>query len=151
MLRRLSKEQRDADETDPSAGASPATQAERAATAEASRILEGPREPAPAFTHVAEFDRDNSDGRPGRPLGRTVHFKYVQTEHDPAPRVDGRAYLYFWPGGGTERAVIVLVRNGDEEGVSIVVSALTGRSEIVSGSVDFEEPGNADFGERESE
>jgi general secretion pathway protein H len=149
MLRRLSTDER---EQDPSAGASPATQAERAAQAEAQRILEGPREPSPSFTLVPEFNRGGPKGKPGRALGGTVKYKYVQTEHDMAPRVDGRAYLYFWPGGGTEKAVIVLTRlGGDEEGVSILVSGLTGRSEIVRGSVSLEEPGEADFGERESE
>jgi general secretion pathway protein H len=152
MLRRLNKEESATDETDPSAGASPANSAERAASAEAQRILEGPREPPPAFTPVAEFARDSKDGQSGRPLGRDVRFKYVHTEHDPGPRTDGRAYLYFWPGGGTEKAVIVLTRPGDDEGVSVVVSALSGRGEIVPGSVDFEEPGGGvDFGEREVE
>jgi general secretion pathway protein H len=149
MLRRLATDDR---EQDPSAGANPATQAERAAQADAARILEGPREPAPSFTPVKEFNRNGPKGKPGRALGGTVKYKYVQTEHDSAPRVDGRAYLYFWPGGGTEKAVITLTRlGGDEEGVSILVSGLTGRSEIVRGSVNLEEPGDADFGERESE
>jgi general secretion pathway protein H len=150
MLRRLNTEDAP-DEDDPSAGASPATQAEKAAAAEAARILEGPREPPPAFTPVKDFARDNSDGKLGRPLGRSVRFKYVQTEHDPAPRTDGRAYLYFWPGGSTERAVVVLVRDGDDEGVSVVVSALSGRAEIVNGSIELDDPGEVDFGEREAE
>lgn len=145
MLRRS-----DEDGEDPSAGASPATELERAAVQEASRILEGPHEPPPRFRPVESFGGDESEPTKGRPLGDGVSFISVQTEHDSVPREEGRAYLYFWPGGGTERAVIRLRRAGQEDGLSVVVNALTGRAQIVRGEVDFDNPGDdVDFGERE--
>jgi len=147
MLRRV-----DEDVDDPSAGASPATELEREAVADASRILEGPHEPPPQFRAVEDFGVDEEDPSKGRSLGEGVSFISVQTEHDAAPREEGRAYLYFWPGGGTERAVIRLRRQGQEDGLSIVVNALTGRAQIVRGEVDFDDPGDeVDFGEREAE
>jgi general secretion pathway protein H len=147
MLRRV-----DEDVEDPSAGASPATDLEREAVAEASRILEGPHEPPPQFRAVEGFGVDEEDSSKGRAFGEGVSFISVQTEHDSVPREEGRAYLYFWPGGGTERAVIRLRRQGQEEGLSIVVNALTGRAQIVRGEVDFEDPGDdVDFGEREAD
>lgn len=139
MLRRLGD-----DEGDPSAGAAAATDAERAATEEAQRVVDGPREPPPQFVAVEKGVFQ------GRELGRDIQFKYVQTEHDVDPRVEGRAYLYFWPGGGTEKAIIVLTRPGDDEGLSIVVSALTGRAQIVRGTLEYDEP-SVDFGEREAD
>jgi general secretion pathway protein H len=147
MLRRINE-----DGDDPAAGAAPATEAERAAVQEANRILEGPHEPPPTFTVVKEFALNSEDPSKGRPLGEGVSLESVQTEHDAVRREEGRAYLYFWPGGGTERAVIHLKRAGQEDGISIVVSALTGKAQLVRGEVDYEAPGEGvDFGEREVE
>lgn len=149
MLRRSGE---DSDVDDPSAGAAPATDIEREAVEEASRILEGPREPPPRFTALTEIGLTDNDLGKGRLLGEGVFFESVQTEHDTVPREEGRAYLYFWPGGGTERAVIRLNRTGKEEGVSIVVSALTGKAQIVRGEVDLDSPAEGvDFGERDVE
>ncbi len=146
MLRRVGED----DEEDATAGAEPATEAEREAREETERILEGPREPPPRFSPVASFDPGADDLSKGRPLGRGIEFVSVQTEHDTEPRIDGRAYLYFWPGGGTEKAVIQIRRHGETEGISIVVSALTGRANIVRGAVEYDEPDvDVDFGERE--
>lgn len=146
MLLRVSED----DEDDATAGTEPATEAEREAQEETERILEGPREPLPRFRPVASFNPGSDDLSLGRELGSGIRFVSVHTEHDAEARIEGRAYLYFWPGGGTERAVIQLSREGATEGISIVVSALTGRSQIVRGSVEFEEPGDdVDFGERE--
>lgn len=147
MLRRVDD---DAAE-DATAGAAPATEIEREAVAEASRIIEGPREPPPQFSPVAEFGLGEEPGQ-GRPLGQGVSFISVHTEHDSEPREEGRAYLYFWPGGGTERAVIRLMREGQEDGLSIVVSALTGKAQIVRGEVLLDEPSaGVDTGEREAD
>jgi general secretion pathway protein H len=148
MLRRMSDE----DSDDSSAGAEPATVAEKAAAEEAKEILDGPREAPPSFTPVEAFSGESEDPEGGRPLGRAIQFESVHTEHDHEPRTEGRAYLYFWPGGGTEKAVIKIRRDGETEGLSVVVSPLTGRAQIVRGAVDLDKPGNeVDFGEREEE
>lgn len=147
MLRKRSD-----DPEDTTAGAEPATEAERKLREDAAEFLEGPREPPPRFMPVEGFELDPEDDTPGRSLGQDVTLLSVRTEHDAVARTEGRAYLYFWPGGGTERAVIQLTRVGREEPLSVVVSALTGRAELVSHAVDFEEPSaDVDFGEREAE
>jgi general secretion pathway protein H len=147
MLRRMD----DAKDADPAAGAAAATEAEREAAAAAKRILDGPRESPPRFVATDVFNVKESGGRGPRSLEPEIRFKSVQTEHDPEPRTEGRAYLYFWPGGGTEKAVIVLTRPGQPDGSSIVVSALTGRASIVRGTVEYDRPGDVDFGEREAD
>ncbi len=121
-------------------GAEAATEAEKAAREEATRILEGPKAPRARFTAVKQFGFDGGDPEAGRSLGEGVKFKQVQTEHDEEPREKGRAYLYFWSGGGTERAVVQIVRQGDKEGLSVVVSPLTGRAKIERGAVKLEGP-----------
>jgi len=133
-------------------GAEAATEAERAARAEADRILEGPRAPRAQFSPVKQFGFDTDDPAEGRELGAGIRLRQVQTEHDGEPRVEGRAYLYFWPGGGTERAAIQLTRDGDDEGLTIVVSPLTGRARIERGRVDLPEPrSDGEYSEREEE
>lgn len=145
MLRTLADDAED----DLTGGAAAATESERLAAEEAKRILDGPREPPAPFSPVGALGVDPDAPAGGRALGGDVKFLSVYTEHDPSARTEGRAYLYFWPGGGTEKAVIILGRP-EAEPVSIVVSALTGRAKIVKGEVEFERPDiDADFGERE--
>ena len=129
-------------------GAEPATEAEQRARAEAERILEGPKAPRAQFTPVKQFGFDGDDAAGGRSLGAGIRYKLVQTAHDEEPRSEGRAYLYFWPGGGTERAVIQITRSGEPEGLSVVVSPLTGRAKIERGAVKLESSHNDDeFGQ----
>jgi general secretion pathway protein H len=66
----------------------------------------------------------------------------------------GRGYIYFWPGGLTERAYIQLKRaGGGEEALTVIVSPLTGRTKIEKGLVDLPEPRTdkeEDQGDREA-
>jgi general secretion pathway protein H len=68
-----------------------------------------------------------------------MRFARVQTEHDQEPVVDGQAFLYFWPGGQTERAVIQIAQIGDDDGMTVVVSPLTGRADIQRGFIELPE------------
>src|SRR4029077_20179696 len=72
------------------------------------------------------------------PLPRGIKFREIQTAHDDAPRTSGRAYLYFWPGGMTERASIQL-RLGDStddsDTLTLLVSPLTGKVTAKDGPV----------------
>ncbi len=122
---------------DASSGAEPATELERKAHAESDRILEGPHAPRPSFKAVAGFNAAEGDKGPGRSLGNGVQFISVQTEHDDDPRTSGRAYLYFFPGGTTERASVQLKRRGDDTGLTVTVSGLTGRAKIERGRVEL--------------
>jgi general secretion pathway protein H len=133
-----------------SAGADPATEAEKQSLAYADGIIKGPRAPRAKFTPIRLASGD-SDPTKGRELGKGVKFRLVQTEHDFKAKDKGRAYLYFWPGGGTERAVVQLERQGSEDVLSVVVNPLTARAHIERGKVDMDEPHHdEDFGEREA-
>jgi general secretion pathway protein H len=135
-------------------GADPATEAEQKARKDAERILEGPHAPRAHFSPVKQFGFDGDEAALGRELGKGIRYKMVQTEHDEEERKEGRAYLFFWPGGGTERAVIQLIRTDDPQGepLSVVVSPLTGRAKIQKGDVKLEAPRNdEEFGELENE
>jgi general secretion pathway protein H len=138
------------DKVSTGAGADPATAAEKKARTEAERILEGPKAPRPRFKLLKQGGFSNSDEK-GRELGKGVEFRQVQTDHDGEPRTEGRAYLYFWPGGTTERASIQLRRtDGHDEGLTVTVSPLTGRAKIERGKVNLpERPLDKDYSERD--
>ena len=137
-------------EDDKAAGAKAATDAEAEAQKEAERILQGPSAPRPEFRPAPPL------GTEGRELGSGVEFRQVQTQHDDAPISEGRAYLYVWPGGETERASVQIRRQGsteEEQTLTVSISALTGRARIERGRVDLPETKNDDgeFSEREEE
>ncbi|HEY2517601.1 MAG TPA: prepilin-type N-terminal cleavage/methylation domain-containing protein [Polyangiaceae bacterium] len=130
-------------------GAQAATDAERAAIAEGESILKGPKVPRPSFHPVGgititsdqvttEKDGTPAGGKGPVALPRKVNFRSVQTGHDDQPHTSGRAYLYFWPGGLTERASIQL-RIGDSEDdsdtLTLLVSPLTGKVTVKNGPV----------------
>jgi len=131
-----------------SGGAQAVTAAEKNAVAEGDRILKGPPIPRPAFHPVdmglvaSTEDKDKED-RNVRNLPSGIKFREVQTSHDDEPRNHERAYLYFWPGGLTERASIVLKAgdaNDDEHSMTVLVSPLTGQTTIKSGDVALKLP-----------
>lgn len=127
------------------------TELEKEAEAEAKGIVEGPRAPRPEFSAVQQFKADEDGAEDGRALGKGVTFRSVQTEHDASERTRGRVYLYFWPGGETEHAVIHLGRD-DDEGLTVLVSALTGRAKIEKGKVELPEPrADGQISERDEE
>lgn len=144
MLREKSK--------DPSAGATPASSAEAKVRAESERIVEGPRAARPAFSKLTGVSGAIEELSVGRPLGEGVELVRVKTEHDEQEITEGRAYIYFWPGGTTERAIVQLKKAGDKEAaLTVVLSPLTGRAKIEKGAVDFPEPRGFDeeYSERE--
>jgi general secretion pathway protein H len=133
----------------PAGGAEAATDAEKMVKAESDRILDGPHAPRTSFHPVAGF----SDTPTGRELGKGVDITRVQTEHDEQPVTEGRGYIYFWPGGLTERAHVQLKRAGSEDALTVVVSPLTGRTKIEKGLIDLPEPRTdkeEDQGDREA-
>lgn len=70
-------------------------------------------------------------GRRGedRELEGDTIFKAVHTPHDPTPREEGRAFLYFFPRGLTEHAFVQL-SDGGERVYSLEIHPLTGRAVI---------------------
>lgn len=121
-------------------GADAVDDAEKRAKAEADRLFEGPRAPRTPFQPIKVLS-DPEDGTLGRELGAGVKIASVQTDHDEEPVTEGRAYVYVWPGGTTERAAIRLKRSDNSEAeLTVLVSSLTGRASIQRGKGDFQAP-----------
>lgn len=124
---------------DRTGGAAAATEAERIAVEEADAILKGPRAPRPSFQPTKAFGFLPDKGKQGKELPSGVRFVQVETGHDREPMNTGRSYIYFWPGGQTERAAVqVTTASKDEEptdanSMTIFVSPLTGKTEIRKG------------------
>jgi general secretion pathway protein H len=127
--------------TTSNAGAEAVTEAERAALQEGDKIVKGPPVAKPSFHALDTYGfGDVEEGKGGKPLQRGIRFRQVQTAHDDAARTDGRAYLYFWPGGLTERASIQ-IRIGeseeDHQTLTLLVSPLTGKVTVKGGPVEL--------------
>ena len=124
---------------DRTGGAAGTTDLERLAIQESESILQGPRVPRPSFTPTKAFGFSPDAGQTGRALPAGIRFVQVETGHDFEPVVEERAYLYFWPGGQTERAAIVLTTASKDESptqdnsMTVLVSPLTGKAEIKKG------------------
>jgi general secretion pathway protein H len=106
--------------------------------------MNGPPIPKPRFHAIEVYGcGDTESGKGGKALQRGITFRSVQTTHDDAPRTSGRAYVYFWPGGRTERAAIQL-RIGDSEEtgrtLTLLVSPLTGKVTVKAGPVELVVP-----------
>ncbi len=125
-----------------SAGADPATVAEKAAIAEG-KAFNAPPQIGRASYRMVPFDLASgtaeADEKGKLKLQPGIRFRQVQTGHDDAPRTIERAYLYFWPGGQTERAVVQLSigdksrpASMDETVVSVETSPLTGKATVYS-------------------
>jgi general secretion pathway protein H len=142
------------DKKDKTGGAAAATEAEKAALEEADAILKGPRAPRPSFQPTKAFGFNPEKDRPGKELPSGIRFLQVETGHQEEPEVAGRAYLYFWPGGQTERAAIQLVIGAEQESddsiMTILVSPLTGKAELKKGKATMPRPrDDAEESERE--
>lgn len=127
-----------------SQGSDPMTDREKEAIAEGERIVKGPVIPKPRFKALAAWGfGDTQGGKGGKPLQRGITLRSVQTTHDDKPRTSGRAYLYFWPGGRTERASIQVrigTSNDDDFTMTLLVSPLTGKVTVKGGAVDLKVP-----------
>lgn len=132
-------------------GADPATEIEQAALAESDRIVKGPRPPKPHFHVISVSDEKPDAPLLTRDLPSGIAFRSVQAAHDDAPITSGRAYLYFWPGGETERASIQTCIAHDENGKAVCdaeesgtftmsVAPLTGKVTVKPGSIDLTLP-----------
>ena len=125
-------------------GAAAATMAEKQAQEESSRIVKGPTAPKTYFKEIDAMGLVASQPGAGKkPLERGIKFREVQTAHDDEPRKEGRAYIYFWPGGQTERASIQL-RIGDsteeKDAITLMVSPLTGKVTVKDGAIALPKP-----------
>ena len=75
-----------------------------------------------------------------RSLEGDTRFAVVFTPHDPQPREDGRAFIYFFPGGVTEHAFIQLSDGEmDERVYTVEVHPLTGITKLFTEAIEPEE------------
>lgn len=136
---------------DSTGGAAPVTELEAAALEESKRILAGPKAPRAAFRPVDSPGFGvTTPGKGPKALPSGIQFRRVHCEHEDEPHTEGRAYLYFFPGGQTERCVIVIgagpAQNTEDEGpearktLSLLISPLTGKVTIKPGALELELP-----------
>lgn len=128
---------------DRTGGAAAATEAERKAQEEAEAILKGPRAPRPSFMPAKVLGFAGGGGKQAKELERGIRFVQIETSHQEEAVKNDQAYLYFWPGGQTERAAIQLSIGGstnDGDVVTLLVSPLTGKVEMKKGRFNMPRP-----------
>jgi general secretion pathway protein H len=120
-------------------GAAAATTAEKQAIDEGSRIVKGPTAPRASFREIEPMGlAASAPGKGHKALERGIRFREVQAAHDDEPRKEGRAYLYFWPGGRTERASIQLKvgeATNEHDAITLSVAPLTGKVTVTDGAI----------------
>jgi general secretion pathway protein H len=127
-------------------GAAAATEIELKAEEDAERITKGPRAPKPKFTPTKAFGFEGQGGKSGKELSDSVRFLSVDTAHQETAIEEDRAYLYFWPGGQTERAAIQLVLGNPADAdperdiITIIIAPLTGKTTMKKGRVEMQRP-----------
>ena len=82
----------------------------------------------------AEF---SSSLAPRHALPEGVVLQSVWTQHQEEPYVSGKAYLYFFPQGQTEKAYLYLT-DGDDI-YTVIVSPVSGRTKVVAERVEIPE------------
>ena len=94
---------------DTTGGSAAATQQERDAIEQAAAHRQGPQAPRARFSPVKALGFDDPDTQRRAPARQgSAAFARSKPAHSPDGQTSGRAYLYFWPGGQTERAAIQL-------------------------------------------
>jgi general secretion pathway protein H len=78
----------------------------------------------------AQFQRIEGSRFAPREMPRGIKLLAVYTAHTEGRQEEGVQYLYFWPGGMTERAVVQVADGDDGTTFSVVVHPLTGRTRI---------------------
>jgi general secretion pathway protein H len=122
-----------------SGGAEAVTALEQQARAESERLVKGPTAPRARFRRVSMglLAVDSDSKGDARVLPSGIGFRSIQTTHDADARSSDRAYLYFWPGGQTERAAIQLhigTSTADVDTLTLVVAPLTGSVTVKAGA-----------------
>lgn len=122
------------------------------ADADAERMAEGSTISKASFIPVKGLEIAGEKVGEAIELGGSIEFRQIHVEHDGEPRTKGKAYLYFWPGGETEWASIQIRRSGEKEGLTVLVSPLTGRARIERGNIELPKAShNGDIDEMEEE
>lgn len=127
-------------------GAEATTEFERQSLEEGKAIAEGPRPTRPSFSPVKNllgFAYDDSKKVAAKKLEEGIVFRQAEVMHEEDPVSEGRAYVYFFPGGMAERASVQVMKvdgEDDSDILTIQVAPLTGKTTILGGPVDMPRP-----------
>ncbi len=143
---------------DRAGGAAGANELEKEAIAAGEDIVEGPHAPRPEFHGVTRSELDaiararETDDQGGQvhvanQLPKDIFFRQVEVAHEDDPVNSEQVYLYFWPGGQTERAAIQVQIGAEapnDDVMTVSVKPLTGQVTIDNGPVEMKRPRNDD-------
>lgn len=127
-------------------GAEATTEFEKQAIDEGKAIADGPRPTRPSFSPVKNllgFAYDDSKKVAAKKLEEGIIFRQVEVMHEEGPVTEGRAYVYFFPGGMAERATVQVMKvegEDDKDILTVEIAPLTGKTTIHGGPFDMPRP-----------
>jgi general secretion pathway protein H len=93
------------------------------------RMENAPARASSSFGPITDPDGNELEFYKPQPVGNGIFLVQVKTPHYPVPVEEGRAALYFFPGGRTERALIQLSDASDTV-YTVEIHPLTGKAKV---------------------
>ncbi|OGQ07284.1 MAG: hypothetical protein A3G32_04730 [Deltaproteobacteria bacterium RIFCSPLOWO2_12_FULL_40_28] len=86
----------------------------------------------------SEFARGEEDVVKKVVLNKGVFLKEVYVSHQEGPLTAGQAYLYFFPHGQTEEALIVFTDEDRKKHFSIIINPITAHARVIPHEVEWD-------------
>src|SRR5690606_29503510 len=93
------------------------------------RMEDGPMRAKSSFGPITDPDGEEIEFYKSQSIGNGISIVQVKTPHYPMPIEEGRAALYFFPGGRTERALIQ-VSDASDIVYTVEIHPLTGKAKV---------------------
>lgn len=90
-----------------------------------------------------QFQMDKTITRKKKALPRGARFKEVISEQSLEAIIEGKAYTHFFPHGLSEQTIIYL-EDDSENGISLIISPIVGKTTLLNGHLSKEEIFNED-------
>lgn len=86
----------------------------------------------------SEFARGEEDVAKKVILNKGVLLQEVYVSHQEGPLTEGKAYLYFFPHGQTEEALIVFTDEDRKKHFSIIINPITAHARVIPNEVEWD-------------
>jgi len=90
-------------------------------------------------SETSAFSKDEQLLKSDKTLPPGITIEAIETNSYPSPQSAGMAYIYYWPTGLTDAAVIRLKNLSSGKSLSIVIQPLTGRAEFFEQEIQIQD------------
>lgn len=93
------------------------------------KMEDGPSRARSSFGPITDREGNEIEFYKAQPIGNGIELVQVKTPHFPEPVREGRAALYFFPGGRTQRALVQIGDSSDTV-YTVEIHPLTGKAKV---------------------